>query len=299
MLQMFPELFTKSRVRPVSDYPRDLRASLVGVRPRRHRGPPRGRRAHPGHPQLRLLRARVPGRPDGGRTGRGPRPVGRRRTHRDAHHRGSGADRRALSPSRRRLSRPADLPARFPARRSRGHGRLPARVGSPSPTHRAPGIADDKAIYSYMPEIIDFYTGEKPLLQNVPDVALLRGRVARLRARPPRRAGRQGGPRVGRLRDARRPGGEQAGDREVPAQARRTIRRTTSPSRPWRCRRCRSSPAAASRPAMSTCARSSSSRPNEIRITPGGLTRVAMKRGSLVVNSSQGGGTKDTWVMED
>ena len=38
---------------------------------------------------------------------------------------------------------------------------------------------------------------------------------------------------------------------------------------------------------------------DQIRITPGGLTRVALKKGSLVVNSSQGGGTKDTWVLED
>jgi uncharacterized circularly permuted ATP-grasp superfamily protein len=38
--------------------------------------------------------------------------------------------------------------------------------------------------------------------------------------------------------------------------------------------------------------------PEEIRVTPGGLTRVALKKGSLVVNSSQGGGTKDTWVLE-
>ena len=37
----------------------------------------------------------------------------------------------------------------------------------------------------------------------------------------------------------------------------------------------------------------------DIRIVPGGLTRVALKKGSLVVNSSQGGGTKDTWVLED
>ena len=37
--------------------------------------------------------------------------------------------------------------------------------------------------------------------------------------------------------------------------------------------------------------------PNEIKVTPGGLTRVALKKGSLVVNSSQGGGTKDTWVL--
>ena len=39
--------------------------------------------------------------------------------------------------------------------------------------------------------------------------------------------------------------------------------------------------------------------PDGVRLTPGGLTRVAMKKGSLVVNSSQGGGTKDTWVLED
>jgi uncharacterized circularly permuted ATP-grasp superfamily protein len=39
--------------------------------------------------------------------------------------------------------------------------------------------------------------------------------------------------------------------------------------------------------------------PNSIDVTPGGLTRVALKKGSLVVNSSQGGGTKDTWVLEE
>ena len=39
--------------------------------------------------------------------------------------------------------------------------------------------------------------------------------------------------------------------------------------------------------------------PNGIRITPGGLTRVALKKNSVIVNSSQGGGTKDTWVVDD
>jgi uncharacterized circularly permuted ATP-grasp superfamily protein len=38
---------------------------------------------------------------------------------------------------------------------------------------------------------------------------------------------------------------------------------------------------------------------DEVRVTPGGLTRVALTEGSLVVNSSQGGGTKDTWVLDD
>jgi uncharacterized circularly permuted ATP-grasp superfamily protein len=37
----------------------------------------------------------------------------------------------------------------------------------------------------------------------------------------------------------------------------------------------------------------------EIQVSPGGLTRVALKKGSLVVNSSQGGGSKDTWVLEE
>jgi uncharacterized circularly permuted ATP-grasp superfamily protein len=37
----------------------------------------------------------------------------------------------------------------------------------------------------------------------------------------------------------------------------------------------------------------------EIRLTPGGLTRVALKKGSLVVNSSQGGGVKDTWILAE
>ena len=38
--------------------------------------------------------------------------------------------------------------------------------------------------------------------------------------------------------------------------------------------------------------------PDQVRIVPGGLTRVALRKGSLVVNSSQGGGVKDTWVLE-
>ena len=45
------------------------------------------------------------------------------------------------------------------------------------------GVADDKAVYSYMPEIVRFYLGEEPILKNVPDVALPRSRRACLRAR--------------------------------------------------------------------------------------------------------------------
>jgi len=50
---------------------------------------------------------------------------------------------------------------------------------------------------------------------------------------------------------------------------------------------------------MSTFVLSSLYRPTKSTLTPGGLTRVALRKGSLVVNSSQGGGTKDSWVIED
>ena len=83
------------------------------------------------------------------------------------------------------------------------------------------------------------------------------------------------------------------------AQARGTPRRASSPSRRWRSRPARpsSTPGVAPRhvdlrPFVLTGA-------DGIRVVPGGLTRVALTEGSLVVNSSQGGGTKDTWVLDD
>ena len=63
------------------------------------------------------------------------------------------------------------------------------------------------------------------------------------------------------------------------------------------CRPARPSSNAASRRATSTCG-PSCCRGKDVQMVPGGLTRVALKEGSLVVNSSQGGGTKDTWVLE-
>ena len=69
------------------------------------------------------------------------------------------------------------------------------------------------------------------------------------------------------------------------------------PSRSCRCRRRRRCARARSSPATSTCGPSSSPAPKSY-VTRGGLTRVALREGSLVVNSSQGGGSKDTWVIE-
>ena len=81
---------------------------------------------------------------------------------------------------------------------------------------------------------------------------------------------------------------------EAPDRA-RTI---SSPSRPCRFRPARRLSSAASRRAMSILRPFVLSGSDGVRVVPGGLTRVALKEGSLVVNSSQGGGTKDTWVLE-
>ena len=162
---------------------------------------------------------------------------GRRR---DAHDPGLPADRRALPPGRRRLPRPADLPSRVDAGCARDHGRLPGRPASPWPTRPAPASPTTRPSTRYMPEIIEFYTGEKPILQERADLALLRARRSGLRARPPGRTRRQGGARLGRLRHADRPGRHQegAGGRSPPSSRRNPA--TTSPSRRCRCRRCRS-----------------------------------------------------------
>ena len=78
------------------------------------------------------------------------------------------------------------------------------------------GVADDKAIYPYVPEMIRFYLGEEPILANVPTYHATDPDDLALRARPPRRAGRQGGRPVGRLRDADRARVDRRGARGVP-----------------------------------------------------------------------------------
>ena len=100
----------------------------------------------------------------------------------------------------------------------------------------------------------------------------------------------------GRLRDADRPAEHRGRARGVPRIASRPTRATTSRSRRWRCR------AAPCFIDDQVQARHVDLRPyilcgDRVTIVPGGLTRVALRKGSLVVNSSQGGGSKDTWVL--
>jgi uncharacterized circularly permuted ATP-grasp superfamily protein len=160
------------------------------------------------------------------------------------------------------------------------------------------GIADDKAIYSYMPEIIEFYTGEKPLLANVPtwrcaEPEALKYVLAHLSELVVKEVHGSGG--YGMLVGPAASKAEiELFRRKLKARpenyiAQPTLALSTVPV----LTRAGLAPRHVDlRPFVLVS-------PNGIEITPGGLTRVALKKGSLVVNSSQGGGTKDSWVLED
>jgi len=158
------------------------------------------------------------------------------------------------------------------------------------------GIADDKSVYPYVPEMIRFYLGEEPILYNVQtyklrdadDLAYALDHLSELVVKEVHGAGGYGmlvGP---------------ASTKEQIAEFRERI--LAEPAKYI----------AQPTLALSSCPtyvanglapRHVDFRPyvlsgKEIHIVPGGLTRVALAEGSLVVNSSQGGGTKDTWVLE-
>lgn len=160
------------------------------------------------------------------------------------------------------------------------------------------GIADDKAIYSYMPEIVEFYTGETALLKNVPtwrcsEPDALQYVLDNLASLVVKEVHGSGG--YGMLV------GPTASKREISTFAKKLKARpsnyiaqpTLSLSTVPIFTKAGLAPRHVDlRPYVLVS-------PDQVRITPGGLTRVALKKGSLVVNSSQGGGTKDTWVLED
>jgi uncharacterized circularly permuted ATP-grasp superfamily protein len=160
------------------------------------------------------------------------------------------------------------------------------------------GIADDKAIYSFMPEIVEFYTGEKPLLNNVPtwrcsepdSLKYVLDNLKELVVKEVHGSGGYGmliGPTSSRGELARFEKKLRARPENYIAQP--TLSLSTVPI----FTRAGLAPRHVDlRPFVLVS-------PNGIDITPGGLTRVALKKGSLVVNSSQGGGTKDSWVLED
>jgi uncharacterized circularly permuted ATP-grasp superfamily protein len=160
------------------------------------------------------------------------------------------------------------------------------------------GVADDKAIYHFVPEMIRFYLGEEPILENVPTYLLsdpvvrrqVLQRLAELVVKPTSESGGKGvfiGP--------------QASTAELEHQARLI---ESQPERYIAQELVHLSTAPTDTGGGRLEPRHVDLRPfavfgDEIRIVPGGLTRVALKAGSMIVNSSQGGGSKDTWVLDD
>ncbi|MBV8125846.1 MAG: circularly permuted type 2 ATP-grasp protein [Paucibacter sp.] len=158
------------------------------------------------------------------------------------------------------------------------------------------GIADDKSIYPFVPKMIEFYLGEKPILNNVPtyqcrnpdELAYVLAHLAELVVKEVHGAGGYG-MLVGPAATAQEVEDFRAHLLAHPANyiAQPTLSLSTCPTYVE----------------SGIAPRHIDLRPfvlsgTEVQMVPGGLTRVALKEGSLVVNSSQGGGTKDTWVLE-
>lgn len=297
MLHMFPELFAQVRVRRVSDYPKNLRRSLGDCAPPVCEGKPviavltpgihnsayfehsfladqMGAELVEGH-DLRVVDGRI-----AMRTTRGYDPI-------DVLYRRVDDD--FLDPLTFNPQSQLGVAGIMDVYRAGG-----ITIANAPGT----GIADDKAIYSYIPEIVEFYTGEKAMLQNVPTwrcaepdaLAYVLENLHELVVKEVHGSGGYGmlvGPAASkreisafRTKLKAKPGNYIA----QPTLALSTVPILTKKGLAPRH--------VDLRPFVLVS-------PRNVDITPGGLTRVALKAGSLVVNSSQGGGTKDTWVLEE
>ncbi len=297
MLQMFPELFSTIKVQSVSDYPKELRRSLAASAPASCNGRPcvvvltpgihnsayyehsfladqMGVELVEGH-DLRVVDGHI-----AMRTTRGYKII-------DVIYR--RVDDEYLDPLTFNPQSMLGVPGIMDVYRA-GNVTIANAPGT--------GVADDKAIYSYMPDIVQFYTGEKSILKNVEthrcsepsSLQYVLNNLEKLVVKEVHGSGGYGmlvGPAASKqeLSDfadklRARPGNYIA----QPTLALSTVPILTESGLAPRH--------VDLRPFALVSARG-------INITPGGLTRVALTEGSLVVNSSQGGGTKDTWVLED
>ncbi|PXW66394.1 putative circularly permuted ATP-grasp superfamily protein [Loktanella sp. PT4BL] len=297
MLQMFPELFSQIKVQPVSDYPKNLRRSLAACAPAGCNGKPTvailtpgihnsayfehsfladqmGVELVEGH-DLRVVDGHI-----AMRTTEGYKTI-------DVLYRRVDDD--YLDPLNFRPDSMLGVPGIMDVYRA-GNITIANAPGT--------GIADDKAIYSYMPDIIEFYTGEKAILKNVqtfrcsePDaLKYVLDNLADLVVKEVHGSGGYG-MLVGPAASKKELAAFAAKLRKSPGNyiAQPTLSLSTVPiftKKGLAPRHVDLRPFALVSP-------------DGMNITPGGLTRVALKAGSLVVNSSQGGGTKDTWVLED
>ena len=158
------------------------------------------------------------------------------------------------------------------------------------------GVADDKSIYPYVPQMIEFYLGEKPILKNVPtfmcrksdDLAYTLANLKDLVVKEVHGAGGYGmlvGPASTQAEIEKFRAALLANPSGYIAQP--TLSLSSCPTYVE----------------SGVAPRHIDLRPfvlsgRTVQMVPGGLTRVALKEGSLVVNSSQGGGTKDTWILQ-
>jgi uncharacterized circularly permuted ATP-grasp superfamily protein len=159
------------------------------------------------------------------------------------------------------------------------------------------GLADDKAIYAYVPAIIRYYLAEEPLLQNVEtylmtDPVQQRHVLDNLQSMVVKAVGESGG--YGML----------MGPSSTEAQREEFKRLISADPRNYIAQPVVEFSRAPCLMEDGIEPRHVDLRPyilfgDKVNIVPGGLTRVALPKGSLVVNSSQGGGSKDTWVLED
>ncbi|APX12128.1 circularly permuted type 2 ATP-grasp protein [Tateyamaria omphalii] len=297
MLHMFPELFSKIKVQSVSQYPRSLRKSLAACAPNACSGRPTIAVLTPGihnsayyehafladqmnaelvegH-DLRVVDGRV-----AMRTTRGYKPI-------DVLYR--RVDDEYLDPMNFNPDSVLGVPGIMDVYRAGG-----ITIANAPGT----GIADDKAIYSYMPDIVEFYTGEKAILKNVPThrcsepeaLKYVLDNLADLVVKEVHGSGGYGmlvGPAASKKEIEKFRAKLEAAPGNYIAQP--TLALSTVPILTD----------AGLAPRHVDLRPFVLVSPDRIDITPGGLTRVALTEGSLVVNSSQGGGTKDTWVLEE
>ena len=297
MMAMFPELFMRVGVESVSNYPRRLARSLAACAPSTTRGQPTLAVLTPGifnsaffehaflaeqmgaelveGSDLRVVDGRVAMRTTGGY-----RPI-------DVLYR--RVDDEFIDPLTFRPDSVLGVPGLMDVYRAGG-----ITIANAPGT----GVADDKAIYSFMPEIVEFYTGEKPLLPNVQtwrcadreSCSYVLDNLAELVVKEVHGSGGYGmliGPASSRAELAAFRKKLEANPGNYIAQP--TLSLSTCPVFTEKGLAPRHVDL---RPFVLVS-------PDAVEITPGGLTRVAMTKGSLVVNSSQGGGTKDTWVLKD
>lgn len=158
------------------------------------------------------------------------------------------------------------------------------------------GVADDKVVYAFVPKMIQYYLDEDPIIPNVPTYVCLEDKqreyvlahLDELVVKPANESGGYGmliGPRASKKEREKFAGLIKKDPRNYIAQP--TLTLSTAPTL---CGSAVEPRHLDLRPFILSG--------EEIYVTRGGLTRVALKKGSLVVNSSQGGGSKDTWIVD-